>query len=122
MGTGQPVIYVLDDDLVELELWQANATKFPVSLSIFSDALKFRLAVIDQPPDIAVIDLVMPFEPGTEVCRWVRECYPEIDVVICTGCDGDQFNVLAQQCGARYMSKQMKHTERLEVLTNVCKP
>ena len=109
------LIYVLDDDVLEPILWREAAKPNHYVLG-FSTALEFRQAVMERAPDVAVIDLIMPNETGDEVCKWTRICYPDVKVVVCTGVEGEQYQVLAEQCGAIYMSKSLSHRDRMEAL------
>lgn len=108
------LIYVLDDDVMEPIFWREHAKGR--SVLGFQTALDYRQAVMEKQPDIAIIDLIMPNETGDEVCKWTRVCYPDVKLVVCTGIEGEQYKLLAEQCGAIYMSKNLKHSERMEAL------
>lgn len=109
------LIYVLDDDVLEAIFWREAAKPGHYVLG-FSTALEFRQAVMERKPDVAVLDLIMPHETGDEVCKWMRACYPDVMAVVCTGAEGDKYKILAEQCGATYMSKTIPHRDRMEAL------
>ena len=111
------MIYVLDDDVLEPILWR-EAAKPNIVLG-FQTALDYRQAVMERQPDIAIIDLIMPHETGDEVCKWTRVCYPDVKLVVCTGIEGEEYRLLAEHCGAIYMSKNLKHSERMEALNGI---
>ena len=54
-------------------------------------------AVIDQKPDVLLLDMRMPGRGGAEVCRQVREDCPDTRVLVLTSYDDDEelFGVLA---------------------------
>lgn len=110
------LIYVLDDDVLETLFWREAAKPKGHYVLGFQKALDFRQAVMERAPDVAVIDLIMPNETGDEVCKWMRACYPDVKVVVCTGAEGDKYKILAEQCGASYMSKTIPHRDRMEAL------
>lgn len=110
------LIYVLDDDRLEPIFWREVAREHNSYVLGFSTALAYRQAVMERQPDVAILDLVMPNETGDEVCKWTRVCYPDVKVYICTGVGGDEFQVLAEQCGAAYIPKTLTHRERMEVV------
>lgn len=116
------IIYILDDDKTELAAWHSIAQSFDdLKVELFDNSAVFKSYVFKQAPDICIIDYVMPFHPGTEVCKWIRELYPNIQVYICSGLVGDEYKVLAESCGAKFISKNIPFNERLEVVYNGCK-
>ena len=110
------LIYVLDDDLLEPIFWREEAKKYNAYVLGFSTDLSYRQAVMERQPDVAMLDLIMPNETGDEVCKWTRVCYPDVKLFVCTGVEGEEFKVLAEQCGAIYIPKTLKHHERMEVV------
>jgi CheY-like chemotaxis protein len=47
--------------------------------------------IAEEPPDLVFLDLKMPGIPGVEVLRRIRERWPNMPVVVLTGClDGRQ--------------------------------
>lgn len=116
-------IYFLDDDRIELAMWAdiIRRSGLDIKFQLFTDCGAFKSVVFKNPPDICIIDYVMPFHPGTEVCNWIRELYPNIQVYICSGLTGDEYKILAESCGAKFISKNIPFNERLEVVYNGCK-
>lgn len=110
-------IYVLDDNVIERAFWEGYESEHIIKA--FSTSLSFRQAVLQDAPDAAVVDLFMPEEPGDEVCRWLKGCFPDVIILVCTGAEGDAFKVLAENCGALFASKlETKISERLEMILN----
>ena len=117
-------LYILDDDTIELAIWRYALTDNHPSwdIQLFDKADAFRSYVFKHPPDAVVIDLVMPFHPGTEVCAWVKATFPDIKIYINTSLEGDEYPVLAKSYNAVYLSKTtMSVDQRLEVIANGCK-
>lgn len=110
------LIYVLDDDVMEPIFWREAAKGSEYCVLGFTTALSYRQAVMEREPDIVILDLIMPQETGDEVCKWTKVCYPNIKLFICTGVEGDEYRILAEQCGAAYIPKTLKHHERMEVV------
>lgn len=116
--------YILDDDRIELALWAdiINRSGYDIEFELFSECDMFKAMVFKNKPDVCILDYVMPFHPGTEVCKWIKEFFPEIDIYICSGLKGEEYKLLAEACGAAFISKDIKFKERLEVVYNGCKP
>lgn len=117
-------LYLLDDDIIELALWaELIRTSHPeIEYQLFTDCCLLQAAVIKNPPDACVLDLIMPFHPGTEICKWITEHHTSVKVFFNTALDGDEYHVLADSCNATYMCKTtMEFPERLEVVVNGCK-
>ena len=116
-------IYILDDDRIELAMWAdiVKRSGLNIKVQLFSDCGSFKAAVFKRSPDVCVVDYVMPFHPGTEVCNWIKELYPDIRLYICSGLVGEEYALLAQSCGATFISKDVPFNDRLEVVYNGCK-
>lgn len=111
------LIYVLDDDVTELKLWELSAQgQGAVTVRTFTSAMDFRIACLEKSCDVAVIDAVMPVEPGYEVCKWLKECCPGIRMVINTSLEAEQYRVMAEMLGACFIRKQGIYQDRLEAL------
>ena len=117
------ILYILDDDKVELAMWAntINSSGLDVEFQLFSECGSFKAAVFKKEPDVCVIDFVMPFHPGTEVCNWVKETYPNVKLYICSWLTGEEYDILAASCGAEFISKEVPFNDRLEVVYNGCK-
>lgn len=115
-------IYILDDDEVELALWSVRINQHNPSwdYQTFTNFLEFKEAVCLHQPDVCVVDFVMPFYTGTEACHWLSEHSPNTRCYINTSLDGYEYEVLAESCKAKYMSKNTPFDVRLEVIENGC--
>ena len=117
------ILYVLDDDYTETALWRTLChTHYPsICVRTFNNPKDFIEAIAFAPPSGAVIDLVIPFYTGSDICKWIHENYPSVSLYVNTGLQGDEFKVLAEICGAEFLSKSTPILERIEVVANGCK-
>lgn len=114
-------LYILDDDKIELAAWHRTAQSFDnLRVELFDNSAVFKSYIFKQAPDVCIIDYVMPLQPGTEVCRWVKEINPKIQVYMCSGLDSEEYVLLAESMGAKFISKSKPFKERLEVVINGC--
>lgn len=117
------LIYMLDDDITELALWQIAMNNYnDVKIELFQCARKFKDRVLEKMPDACIIDFVLPYDPGHEVCKFVRSISNDTKIFVNTGLLGDEYNVLANTCSAVYMCKcEMKLEDRVEAVINDCR-
>ncbi|HEX7239571.1 MAG TPA: sigma-54 dependent transcriptional regulator [Longimicrobiaceae bacterium] len=81
----QPVVYIIDDDPVQLALITAQLERFRrFSTQGYTSAEAALEAMETDPPDAVVCDLVMPGMDGVELTRRVRKSYRGIPVIIAT--------------------------------------
>jgi CheY-like chemotaxis protein len=102
-GTGRflPVLLLIDDSLDQLDLYEiALSDVFQVRLASRGDD-GVRLA-LDNPPDVALIDIEMPGMDGWEVCRRIH-AHPQsasVPLVILSAHDADGLRDRAVRVGA----------------------
>lgn len=81
---GARVVVIDDDYAMRLSCRQILA-KSGYEVETFEDGAKGLEAVLEQPPDLVVVDLKMPGISGMDVIARVREMDPDIVVVVITG-------------------------------------
>jgi DNA-binding NarL/FixJ family response regulator len=85
-----------------------------------SDGAKVKEQISDLKPDIAILDVRMPYATGIEVTQWIRENFPEVRVLILSAFDDDPFVVAALQSGANgYILKNAEAEEIAEAVRTV---
>lgn len=68
--------------LMRLIDWQAHNCYVQ---SIANDGLDAIRKIQDGPPDILITDIRMPEMDGLQLCAWVREHYPDTQLILLTG-------------------------------------
>lgn len=113
-------VYFVDDDPLELELWNItiNNSNYNWNVFTFTKAADMMAQMPQIVPDVIVVDYVMPFMPGTEVCKWLHENYPQVRVFVNTSLEGEEYEILAKLCNAIFMSKKKSFEERVGVIAN----
>jgi DNA-binding NarL/FixJ family response regulator len=77
-----------------------------------SDGAKVKELIIDLNPDVAILDVRMPYATGIEVTKWIHEQFPAVRVLILTAFDDDPFVIAALQAGANgYILKNAEAEE-----------
>lgn len=76
------------------------------------DGEKVKELILTLLPDVAVLDIRMPFATGIDVARWIREQSLPVRVLILTAFDDDPFIVSALKAGANgYVLKNAEADE-----------
>lgn len=115
-------ILVVDDSYAELQMIQSylKSAKYTVVSLPSADALEERL--VNDRPDLIVLDVVMPGRNGFEACRDLKanESFKNIPIVLCTskGAESDKF--WGRQQGADgHVVKPFKSGDLIEVVKRV---
>jgi DNA-binding NtrC family response regulator len=86
MKSQSPVsLIAIDDDTSSLELIREALADAELKISSFTDPEEGLHAVLQQRPDIVLLDLVMPGRSGMELLEAIVEGSPETDVILMTG-------------------------------------
>jgi DNA-binding NtrC family response regulator len=74
--------------------------------------------IVDEPPDVMLLDLKMPGMDGLEVLRRIKRSHAQIKVVILTGHGSHKDAEIAQRLGAfGYLQKPSAIEEIVQTLT-----
>lgn len=108
-------IWIVDDSVTDAELVrQVLAQQHAVEVMHDGASALERLSS-EQPPDLLVLDLVMPGVSGLEVCRFVRDLQnrtAELPILILTAYKQTQQIVEGLEAGANdFLSKPFEHEE-----------
>ncbi|MDX9871193.1 MAG: response regulator transcription factor [Clostridia bacterium] len=66
-------IMVVDDEVSIRELVKFNLEKSGYAVECHDDGLKALKRIMDEPPDLLVLDLMLPGLDGLEICRHLRQ-------------------------------------------------
>jgi DNA-binding response OmpR family regulator len=69
----QPTVLVVDDDLEILNLTRSLMRRRGFSVIEASDGDEAMRQVLENRPDLVILDVMMPGQSGWEVCRSIRE-------------------------------------------------
>jgi len=84
------------------------------------DGLEARDAILEQKPDVVILDLRMPWRNGLDVLRDIKESNPDIKVIILTNYPYPQYRRRCVEEGADYFFDKSSESEKVpEVLAKL---
>jgi two-component system, NarL family, response regulator LiaR len=99
----QPIRILLADDHVMLRQGTAEILRKEADIEVIGEADNGQQAIdlaLRLRPDIVVMDVRMPVMSGIEATRRIREARPEVQVLVLTAYDDDQYIFSLLQAGA----------------------
>ena len=108
-------ILVAEDDIHSRELISAILRAHGYEVTATSDGIEAHEEILNNPPDLAILDIQMPYLTGSELCRTVKanRKVSHIPVMLLSACADTAER--AQQCGADdYLLKPYSITDLYE--------
>jgi DNA-binding response OmpR family regulator len=109
-----PVVLVVDDEPELRSLLAEYFGRHGFTVRTAADAAAARLAVIEQAPALAILDINMPGENGLSLARWLRESRPLTGLVMLTTAGEPIDRIVGLEIGADdYVPKPFEMRELL---------
>jgi len=113
-GSGKPVVLVVDDEPELRSLLAEYFGRHGFTVRTAPDAAAARVAVDEQVPALAILDINMPGENGLSLARWMRESHPRIGLVMLTTAGESVDRIVGLELGADdYLPKPFEMRELL---------
>lgn len=111
--TDRPLrILIVEDEESYREALQAGLSKEGFAIELAADGAEGLRRFTESPPDLVLLDLMLPGMPGTEVCRRMRQMAPPVPVIMVTALDAEVDVVLGLELGAvDYVTKPYRLRE-----------
>ena len=103
-----PSILIIDDDVILLDLLSAHLSNGGLQVSVAPDAAIALRKVIENPPDLIILDIGLPYMDGMEVLAALKSdpTSRRIPVIVLTGHEDNAEYVQARNLGAEgYLHK-----------------
>jgi len=98
-------LLVVDDDVTLLQLLELSLTEAGYEVMSVSTGLEAMRAVYASPPDLIVLDIMIPDISGWVVCERLRDV-SQVPIIMLTACDEQDERVRGLELGADdYISK-----------------
>ena len=108
----QPRILIVDDEEIVIRSCQRVLADGEYALDAARDGAQALRKVEENPPDLVLLDIMMPQVDGLEVLQRIKESHPDIEVVMITGLAQVQTAVRSMKLGAfDYLPKPFEPEE-----------
>ena len=105
-------VLVVEDEESYREALLMGLTKEGYAVELAADGLEGLRMFSADPPDIVLLDVLLPGMNGTEVCRRMRELAP-VPVIMVTALRGDGLENKARASGSVCLIKKPFQTDAL---------
>jgi two-component system, OmpR family, response regulator ResD len=95
-------VLVVDDDDTVASVVVSYLERAGHSTRQIGNGLEALQAVIARPPDLVVLDIMLPGMDGLEVCRRIHERWPELPIVMLTALAEPDDRIAGLELGADY--------------------
>ena len=110
----KPRILVVEDESALVEILRYNLEKEGFDVAVAVDGEEAMAAINDQPPDLVVLDWMLPLVSGLEICRQIRRKTEtrDLPVIMLTARGEEADRVRGLEVGADdYVSKPFSPSE-----------
>ena len=114
-----PVVLVVDDNLQNLELLQAYLEDTDCKTLPARDGVEALKIIADTPPDLILLDVMMPKMSGFEVCRRLKNDPKTTDIPVIMVTALNEFGDIERGIDSGTDDFISKPVNKLELLTRV---
>lgn len=115
-------VLIVDDSSTLREMISGLLIKAGMTVLEAEDGEKAKDMITSKPPDLVVLDIVMPNMNGYELCRWVKSNEPtkDVPVVICSSKNEEFDRYWGMKQGAdAYIAKPFRPAEMVETVKHL---
>lgn len=108
-------VLLVEDTASLAALYQAYLQDEPLSLTVISNGQQALEHIRRQPPDILLLDLILPDMSGMEILKWLHREQPNVTTIVMTAHGSVDVAVDAMRLGAHDFINKPVEAERLKV-------
>ncbi|MCP2329038.1 DNA-binding response OmpR family regulator [Hamadaea flava] len=109
---GAPSILVVDDDPTVADVVRRYLERAGMTVELAADGDTALAAYAARPPDLVVLDLMLPGVDGLEVCRRMRQSSADLPIIMLTAMGEEIDRIVGLQLGADdYVTKPFSPRE-----------
>lgn len=111
--THTPLILIVEDDEDARTIYSDALTHNGYCTLVATNGKEALVLAKAHPPDLALLDIMMPGMSGREVAAWLREHHPEVKIIFVTALDSIEVAVEEMHRGAFYYLNKPVRPQRL---------
>lgn len=117
-------VLIVEDEDSASKFLSLRLKKLGFEVSAAADGMTGLQEVMASPPDLVILDLMLPKLPGEEICKAIRESFDEqvakIPVIMLTGKDSMVDKILGKVIGAdAYLTKPYEFDDLLTEIRRI---
>jgi twitching motility two-component system response regulator PilG len=117
MATSGKLVLVVDDSPTIRKIVEVTLKREGYRVNTCDSAMKALASIADDPPDLVLLDVLLPVMDGYHVCSIIKKRYRDIPVVMLSSKDGFFDKVRGKMAGStQYMTKPFEPRELVEVV------
>lgn len=110
-------ILVVDDDRVQTRLLDGILSENGFDVTISSEASEGLQIAIDSPPDLIILDVMMPIINGYNFCKLLKDHSEKIHIILVTSRDKQEDVEIGMSMGANaYLTKPIDREKLLKTI------
>jgi len=96
------LIYIVEDDSDIAELVEFNLSSEGFETEIISDGYDAYEQILDKPPDLLLLDLMLPGLSGIEICKYIRnsKSLKDLPIIMVTARSQETDTIIGLKTGA----------------------
>lgn len=117
MANSGKLVLVVDDSPTIRKIVEVTLKREGYRVNTCDSAMKALASIADDPPDLVLLDVLLPVMDGYHVCSIIKKRYRNIPVVMLSSKDGFFDKVRGKMAGStQYMTKPFEPRELVEVV------
>jgi len=120
MGKMKKIMIIDDDEHIRLLLKELLESKgYHVSLA--KDGLEGMSKLKDEPMDLLLLDVKLPYISGIGLIKIARQHKPEIPIICMTGYGSSPESLVEEECVEKLLRKPFKTNELIDAINEILK-
>lgn len=111
------LVLVVDDSPTIRKIVEVTLKREGYRVNTCDSAMKALASITDDPPDLVLLDVMLPVMDGYQVCKIIKSRYRNIPVIMLTSKDGFFDKVRGRMAGStQYITKPFEPNELVAIV------